>query len=76
MVLQPDKEMTGADQAVAALAEHEAESNGPEQGYRQHEVGQVLNGYVDGVLGLGQARLQIHEACLHYKNQCRGHEHP
>ena len=66
----------GTDEAGAVAAEHEAETDKPEQQGAEHEVHKILHQDVRRVLAAGETRLTQCKARLHEENEHRSQQHP
>ena len=68
--------MRHSDKSLAVAAEHESESEQPEQDGTKHEIHEVLEQYVGSVLAAGETSLTEGETRLHEKHQHRCEQHP
>ena len=64
-----------SDEALAVASEHEAEADKPEEERAEHEVDEVLEQYVGGVLAACETSLAECETRLHeeYQHGCQQH---
>ena len=74
--LVAEQEARGSEQSPDAGAEHESETEQPEDCGGQEEVGEVLGGDVDAVLGSHQAALECGEAGLHQHDESSRDQDP